>query len=57
MITLIFDTFNIPSFYVGIQTVLSLYSSERVTSVVFDTDDRVRYSVQFIKAIEFHKQF
>jgi actin len=32
-----FETFNVPSFYVGIQAVLSLYSSGRVTGIVLET--------------------
>jgi actin len=45
MITLMFDTFNIPSFYVGIQAVLSLYSSGRTTGIVFDAGDGVNHTV------------
>jgi actin len=42
MFRLMFETFNAPSFYVGIQAVLSLYSSGRTTGIVFD---RVTVSV------------
>lgn len=45
MITLMFDTFNVPSFYVGIQAVLSLYSSGRTTGIVFDCGDGVAHTV------------
>jgi actin len=33
MIRLMFETFNTPSFYVGIQAVLSLYSSGLTTGI------------------------
>ncbi|KAH0792005.1 Actin/actin-like protein [Histomonas meleagridis] len=39
MIQLQFETFNVPAFYVGIQAVLSLYSSGRTTGIVFDAGD------------------
>ena len=45
MISLMFDTFNVPSFYVGIQAVLSLYSSGRTTGIVFDAGDGVSHTV------------
>jgi actin len=45
MIQLMFETFNIPSFYVGIQAVLSLYSSGRTTGIVFDAGDGVSHTV------------
>jgi actin len=45
MITLMFDTFNVPSFYVGIQAVLSLYSSGRTTGIVLDMGDGVSHTV------------
>jgi actin len=45
MIQLQFETFNVPSFYVGIQAVLSLYSSGRTTSIVFDAGDGVSHTV------------
>jgi actin len=41
MIQLMFETFNVPSFYVGIQAVLSLYSSGCTTGIVFDADGGV----------------
>ena len=40
-----FETFNVPSFYVGIQAVLSLYSSGRTTGIVFDAGDGVSHTV------------
>lgn len=45
MIQLQFETFNVPSFYVGIQAVLSLYSSGRTTGIVFDAGDGVSHTV------------
>jgi len=45
MISLMFETFNVPSFYVGIQAVLSLYSSGRTTGLVFDSGDGVSHTV------------
>ena len=45
MIQLMFETFNVPSFYVGIQAVLSLYSSGRTTGIVFDAGDGVSHTV------------
>jgi len=45
MIEIMFDTFNVPSFYVGIQAVLSLYSSGRTTGIVFDAGDGVSHTV------------
>ena len=40
-----FETFNVPSFYIGIQAVLSLYSSGRTTGIVFDAGDGVSHTV------------
>ena len=45
MIQLMFETFNVPAFYVGIQAVLSLYSSGRTTGIVFDAGDGVSHTV------------
>ena len=45
MISLMLETFNVPSFYVGIQAVLSLYSSGRTTGIVFDAGDGVSHTV------------
>jgi actin len=39
MIAVIFDTFNVPSFYVGIQAVLSLSTSGRDTGLVLEIGD------------------
>jgi actin len=40
-----FKSFNVPSFYVAIQAVLSLYSSGQITGIVFDVGDGVSHTV------------
>eukprot|EP00486_Rosalina_sp_Unknown_P012585 CAMPEP_0201591682 /NCGR_PEP_ID=MMETSP0190_2-20130828/189786_1 /ASSEMBLY_ACC=CAM_ASM_000263 /TAXON_ID=37353 /ORGANISM="Rosalina sp." /LENGTH=238 /DNA_ID=CAMNT_0048050117 /DNA_START=630 /DNA_END=1343 /DNA_ORIENTATION=- len=45
MTQIFFETFNVTSFYVAIQAVLSLYASGRTTGVVFDTGDGVSHTV------------
>jgi len=40
-----FDTFGVPSMYVGIQAVLSLYASGRTTGIVLDAGDGVSHTV------------
>ncbi|KAH3777527.1 actin, cytoplasmic 1-like [Dreissena polymorpha] len=45
MAMIMFETFNVPAFYVGIQAVLSLYASGRTTGVVFDSGDGVSHVV------------
>lgn len=40
-----FETFNVPAFYVQIQAVLSLYASGRTTGVVLDSGDGVTHVV------------
>jgi actin-related protein len=40
-----FETFNVPSFYVAIQAVLSLYASGRTTGIVLDAGDGVSHTV------------
>merc|ERR1712165_262733 len=45
MITTMFETFSVPSFYVAVQAVLSLYSSGRTTGIVLDCGDGVSHTV------------
>eukprot|EP01156_Anaeramoeba_ignava_P023682 Anaeramoba_ignava/c21710_g2_i1.p1 GENE.c21710_g2_i1~~c21710_g2_i1.p1 ORF type:complete len:330 (-),score=109.82 c21710_g2_i1:172-1161(-) len=45
MIQIMFETFNVPAFYVAIQAVLSLYASGRTTGLVSDTGDGVSHAV------------
>lgn len=40
-----FETFNVPSFYISVQAVLSLYASGRTTGIVMDAGDGVSHTV------------
>merc|ERR550534_10430 len=45
MCQIMFETFNTPGFYVGVQAVLSLYASGRTTGLVLDSSDGVSHTV------------
>jgi len=40
-----FETFNVPAFYVAVQAVMSLYASGRTTGLVLDSGDGVTHTV------------
>jgi len=43
MTQLMFETFNVPSFYLALQAILSLYASGRTTGIVLDVGDGVSH--------------
>ena len=45
MTQIFFDTFNVPSFYVSVPAVLSLYTLGRTTGIALDSGDSATYTV------------
>lgn len=45
MTKIMFENFDVPKYYVGIQAVLSLYSSGKTTGLVLDAGDGVTHTV------------
>ncbi|KAJ7663022.1 actin actin-like protein [Mycena rosella] len=45
MTQIMFETFNVPTFYVSMQAVLSLYASGRTTGIILDSGDGVPHAV------------
>ncbi|KAI8340411.1 actin-2 [Blakeslea trispora] len=54
MTQIMFETFNVPAFYVSIQAVLSLYASGRTTGVVMDSGDGVSHVVPIYEGYSLH---
>ncbi len=49
-----FETFNVPSFYMANQAVLSLFSSGRTNGIVLDSGDGVTHSVPIYESSAIH---
>jgi actin-related protein len=45
MTQILFETFNVPSFYPAIEAVLSLYASGRTTGIVLSSGEGLTYTV------------
>ncbi|KAI9358247.1 actin-2 [Zopfochytrium polystomum] len=54
MIQIMFETFNVPAFYVSIQAVLSLYAAGRTTGIVIDSGDGVSHVVPIYEGYSLH---
>jgi actin len=55
MTQILFETFNVPAFYVAVQGVLSLYASGRTTGVVLDSGDGVTHVVPVYEGFTIQK--
>ncbi|KAH3745047.1 actin, cytoplasmic 2 [Pelomyxa schiedti] len=51
MSQIMFETFNVPAFYVGVVGRLSLYASGRATGIVVETGDGVTQTVPILEAV------
>ncbi|KIJ91777.1 hypothetical protein K443DRAFT_126152 [Laccaria amethystina LaAM-08-1] len=51
MAQIMFETFNVPAFYVAIQEVLALYASGRTTGIVLDSGHEVSYTVPIYEGL------
>jgi len=51
MAQIMFETFNVPAFYVAIQAVLALYASGRTTGIVLDSGHEVSYTVPIYEGL------
>jgi actin len=49
-----FETFNVPSFYLAIQAVLSLYSSGSTTGIVLEVGDGASWTVPIYEGFSIH---
>ena len=54
MTQILFETFNVPAFYVAIQAVLLLYASGRTTGVVLDSGNGASHTVPIYEVLRFH---